>query len=224
MTPRPLHLPSTAAALAFALIGLCMPANAQPTQAQQSAIRSACPSDFRANCSGVQPRRPGGADLPAAEHGEALARLPIGRRRDRWRRRSRAGCRPGHDDGPVTHHGSASSGRRRLPRHGCRRRHRDAAATALDVGRQAGDLGQADAGPAERHPLRLPVGFPRQLRRRAARRIRRPCLPAAEHARACRPPVRRRSARSVAALPRHPPAPRRLRPPSRRRWLARRWR
>ncbi|WP_246702605.1 hypothetical protein [Starkeya sp. ORNL1] len=53
--PRPLHLPSTAAALAFALIGLCMPANAQPTQAQQSAIRSACPSDFRANCSGVQP-------------------------------------------------------------------------------------------------------------------------------------------------------------------------
>jgi hypothetical protein len=55
MMSRPLHVPSTAAALAFALIGLCMPANAQPTQAQQSAIRSACPSDFRANCSGIQP-------------------------------------------------------------------------------------------------------------------------------------------------------------------------
>ena len=55
MTPHPFRI-SSAAALAFAFVGLCMPANAQqPTQAQQSAIRSACPSDFRANCSGVQP-------------------------------------------------------------------------------------------------------------------------------------------------------------------------
>ena len=49
------------AALGF--IGFCLllaePAVAQPTQAQQSAIRSNCRSDFMANCSGVTP---GGAD------------------------------------------------------------------------------------------------------------------------------------------------------------------
>lgn len=45
-----------AAVLLFAVAGLGAPANAQqPTQAQANAIRSACPSDFRANCSGVQP-------------------------------------------------------------------------------------------------------------------------------------------------------------------------
>ncbi|MCX5513264.1 hypothetical protein [Kaistia algarum] len=45
-------------ALLFA-IAAALPASAAPTSAQQQAIRSACPSDFRANCSGVSP---GGAD------------------------------------------------------------------------------------------------------------------------------------------------------------------
>src|SRR5215475_3705883 len=45
---------------ALVLVGLCSPALAQqPTQAQISAVRSNCRSDFMSNCSGV---RPGGAD------------------------------------------------------------------------------------------------------------------------------------------------------------------
>jgi hypothetical protein len=45
---------------ALALVAMCSPALAQqPTQAQISAIRSNCRSDFMSNCSGV---RPGGAD------------------------------------------------------------------------------------------------------------------------------------------------------------------
>lgn len=47
------------AALPLALCILAVPLHAAPTQAQQQAIRSACPSDFQTYCKGVQP---GGAD------------------------------------------------------------------------------------------------------------------------------------------------------------------
>jgi hypothetical protein len=56
LRPRLLRTPGTAALHALAFMGFGAPAGAQaPTQAQQSAIRSACPSDFRAHCAGVQP-------------------------------------------------------------------------------------------------------------------------------------------------------------------------
>jgi len=48
--------------LLLGLTSLSVPAAAQPSQAQISAIRSACRADFQAHCSGVQP---GGRDALA---------------------------------------------------------------------------------------------------------------------------------------------------------------
>src|SRR5262249_40227859 len=48
--------------LLLGLTSLSVPAAAQPSQAQISAIRSACRADFQAHCSGVQP---GGCDALA---------------------------------------------------------------------------------------------------------------------------------------------------------------
>src|SRR5512147_1580577 len=61
----------TSRALLLAAL-IAAPAHAQqPTQAQQSAIRDACRSDFMANCSGVQPG--GSAALACLQQNAAKA-------------------------------------------------------------------------------------------------------------------------------------------------------
>ena len=51
------------------------PAAAQPTAAQQQALRSNCRSDYMANCSSVTPGGARGAAMPAAQRRKALAGL-----------------------------------------------------------------------------------------------------------------------------------------------------
>lgn len=72
MKTNRLHRVTLAAMAALGLALLAQSADAQPTSAQQNAIRQQCRTDFKAHCSRV---KPGGSDAIAclAEHAERLS-------------------------------------------------------------------------------------------------------------------------------------------------------
>jgi hypothetical protein len=84
----------------------------QPTAAQQSAIKSACRSDFMAQCSGVSPGGSGRAVLSAAAQFIPLFGMPVRNSRARRRQVSTGGIFNRHSNrsGSPCHN---SPGRRR---------------------------------------------------------------------------------------------------------------
>ena len=186
------HVCSVAALCAFvanALLILVGPAFSQaPTEAQRSAIRSECRSDYMAHCSECAAGRHGLAAMPAKEHVEPVVGLPK-RGSRRGSAEPKAEAKPeskpkqSPKQNPSKARGEAGIKTRSRAGRGVGHAHRETSRSHPEGhGERAVEKAQQRAGGCD--PQRLPLGLHGALRQRTDRRRRRAELSPAEQIKA----------------------------------------